>query len=73
MIDSIIQNNKKKEPQYPLLKISKHGMVVLFTSEREGTVIYQGGGATKFGTSSKDFNPNLFVEFDGKVILTNKK
>jgi|LakMenEpi03Aug12_release.lakeMendotaPanAssembly.Ray.scaffolds.fasta_scaffold2979083_2 hypothetical protein len=69
---TIIQNNKKTVIPYPKLMISNKGMIVLFVSNRCGTVLHKGDGATALGSYSKDFVMEIFTDFDGKVIISSE-
>lgn len=65
------------QPNYPMLKINSYGMIVLFTSAREGTVVWEGrpeGIAMKrpVGYHSKAWVPEDFSVYSGKVELENE-
>ena len=59
--------------EYPCLKQSFHtGKVVLFTKEKEGTVVNIGTDSTSWiGYYSDEWDMNNFAEFNGTIELTN--
>ena len=59
--------NEKPERGFPKLMVNNVGTVVLFTSSQSGTVIYP----SEIGEMVNDWIPSYFVDFDGKLTLSN--
>lgn len=57
---------------YPMLKIHNDGDVVLFRTERNGTVVKWGGRSqTKEGVFIENWSTDGWSKFKGSVILSN--
>ncbi|MDE1866976.1 MAG: hypothetical protein KGI08_04605 [Thaumarchaeota archaeon] len=64
---------KKLESSYPMMKEDKYGLVVLFSSERVGTVIYVPSATFcyRLGYYSTTWFKEDFKEFHGQLIMEN--
>jgi len=57
---------------YPMLKIHDDGDIVLFITDRNGTVVKWGGRSqTKEGVFIKDWSTDGWSKFTGSVTLSN--
>jgi len=71
MIKSVVKDKLIKENEYPILKISLTGSIVLFISENEGTVCNSLMGAHKLGYYSDSWDDSVFTKFNGEITLKN--
>lgn len=63
---------QQKEDVYPQLKCStKTGAVILFSTETQGTVLYEGRGNLPVGVHSNNFRGENYSSFTGEVTLKN--
>ncbi len=67
-----ISSEEEKKYQYPMVKASKVGLVILFTTPFDGTVLAPGITFWKVGEIMKDMDPTQFRPITGSVTLTNE-
>ena len=71
MKSSIAESQKEVSPSYPCLKI-KDELVVLFTKQEEGMVMYSKiSYLWNVGEYRTEWNESAFSAFHGEVTLTN--
>jgi len=70
MIHVTEDNMKTGRADYPCMKISDMGQIVLFTDERTGVNINGIGHGVGFW--SDGWTEQDFVDYDGKIILENR-
>ena len=66
----INEANQAPKSEYPCLKISNDGTIVLFTNKRMGVVLYEGERTTK-GEYGIFWAEELFTPFNGTITLFN--
>lgn len=74
--------NQAKTDKYPKLMVriqrddivSEIGMVVLFTDQTSGTVVYTppGCGSFQIGEFLRGWNCDRFVDYDESIVLSNE-
>ena len=71
MITAKMNEDKKQTSEYPKLRASQFS-VVLFISEKEGTVVcMKEGGMHPIGETRTDWIASTFEDFHGSITLTN--
>ena len=67
-----VENAEEKEPlKFPCLMISNNSKVVLFQSEKIGTLIGSDLSHKPYGYYSRDWDMNEFKPFNGTITLQN--
>jgi hypothetical protein len=70
---SVIIDQTLVQPNYPRLKISDSGQIVLFTDECVGTLLVPGKTSLDRGHYSSMWAEHRFVNFYGSVTLLETK
>lgn len=69
---STLSTFTNKTIEYPCLRQTEMGTVVLLTDEKTGTVVCPGAGSShSIGHTASDWAPDLLHSFDGQLILEN--
>lgn len=73
MKTTVIPEETKKELPFPKLMIAEDGKIVLFFSDKVGTVIDLGdnNSGDRIGEYSNDWHMNSFQDFYGSIIMSN--
>ena len=70
-MNSRIVKTEVKEKGFPKLMVSRNGVIVLFSSEKEGVVIQKGAGTINVGSNRSNWAPDSFEDFNDELILKN--
>lgn len=63
--------NKVNEVKYPCLMESNLEQIVLFVSNKIGTLVYVGNSTCEVGDYSEQWHMPSFEPFDGEITLKN--